>query len=376
MKILIGMPAKDSWGGPARCEPPFVEALKAAGVEVETSDYVYGDKEKPTPLTGRVRRVLKTAFRFRRLLKSSAYDLVHLNTAFDARTVLRDTISLFIMQPRKAKVFLKLHGSDAESFQSLFRYRILIAWLKRMADGFGVLSSEEIKTFEQFGFDTKKFFLVKNAVSFEQPDLLDLPREVKNVKNVFELLFVARFIETKGLLETIEACARLRRVGLRVRLTCVGDGPLRPNAEAEVERLGLQNFVTFTGYVDEARVEQYMAGADIFVFPTRHPEGFPIALFKAVVAGLPVVTTATRAAADYLTNRENGIFCNPDAQSVADAVETLIRNPELMATIRETNSAMRKNFSPETIAGGYIQIYRKLIDGSPFDSEIEKANPD
>lgn len=374
MKILIGMPSKDSWGGPARCEPPFVAAL-AKSADVETSDYVYGDKEKPTPTPERVRRVLKTAFRFRQLLRRGDFDVIHLNSAFDARTVLRDSISLFIMRPGKAKVFIKLHGSDTKSFRNLPRYRILIRYLKSKADGFGVLSTEEIEAFRQFGFDESRFFLVKNAITFENPSIFEKPRPKKEEKNVFELLFVARFIETKGLLETIDAVSRLRKTGLRVRLTCVGDGPVRPQAEAEVERLGLKSFVKFTGYVDEAKVEEYIAGSDIFLFPTRHPEGFPIALFKAVAAGLPVVTTRTRAMADYLVDGVNAIFCEPKAESVADAAEKLIRNSDLRQRIAGANSKLRECFSAESIAGEYLKIYRHLTggtDNSPQSAEKDK----
>jgi len=360
MKILIGMPAKDSWGGPARCEPPFVSALEKLGLSVETSDYVYGDKEKPTPLSGRIRRVLKTAFRFRRLLRRKDFDVIHLNSAFDARTVLRDSVSLFIMRPGKTKVFIKLHGSDIESFRSLPRYRILMWYLNRKADAFGVLSNEELAAFDRFGFDRNRFFLVKNAITFENPAIFDSPRPLKEVNNVFELLFVSRFIETKGLLETIEALALLRRARLRVRLTCVGDGPLRAEAEAAAERLGLLPFVTFTGYVDEATVEEYLAKSDIFVFPTRHPEGFPIALFKAIAAGLPVVTTRIRAMADYLEDGKNAIFCEPNPQSVSDAVEKLVRNRDLRQSMAQTNAAMGPAFSPGQIAGEYLEIYEKI----------------
>ena len=88
MKLLIGMPAEDSWGGPAACEPPFVEALCELGEDVTTETYVYGDKYRPTPILTRITRVLKTAFRFRRLLRESQFDLIHLNTAFDRKTIL------------------------------------------------------------------------------------------------------------------------------------------------------------------------------------------------------------------------------------------------------------------------------------------------
>ena len=46
MKVLIGMPSADSWGGPAASEPPFVAALRKKGFEIREETYVYGDKEK------------------------------------------------------------------------------------------------------------------------------------------------------------------------------------------------------------------------------------------------------------------------------------------------------------------------------------------
>ena len=100
MKILIGMPSADSWGGPAASEPPFVAALRKRGVEVREETYVYGDKEKPTAFFERVRRVLETAFRFRRITSRENFDLIHLNTAFDLKTLLRDSISIFLMKSK------------------------------------------------------------------------------------------------------------------------------------------------------------------------------------------------------------------------------------------------------------------------------------
>ena len=102
MKILIGMPDKDSWGGPAASEPPFVDELGKLGVETVTETYVYGDKENSVSVISRVVRVIKTAFRFRRRLAESEFDIVHLNTAFDKKTIVRDAISIFLMRPGKA----------------------------------------------------------------------------------------------------------------------------------------------------------------------------------------------------------------------------------------------------------------------------------
>ena len=132
MKILFGMPAKDSWGGPASSEPPFVEALRKLNPNVTEAVYVFGDKEKPTPFFQRIRRVVQTAFHFRRILKKQNFDIVHLNTAFDLKTILRDSFSLFVMNPRRAKVFMKLHGSEAQDFRETnFFVRFLIKYISR-----------------------------------------------------------------------------------------------------------------------------------------------------------------------------------------------------------------------------------------------------
>ena len=80
------MPDPDSLGGPAACEPPFVAELRKQRVAVEEETYVYGDKLSRTSLNRRVRRVLEAAFRLRRRLKSGSFDLLHLNTSFEARS--------------------------------------------------------------------------------------------------------------------------------------------------------------------------------------------------------------------------------------------------------------------------------------------------
>lgn len=87
------MPDKASLGGPIYCEPPFVAALRSAGIEVDEEIYVYGDVAKPTPLWRRVDRVLRAASRLRRRTRQQRYDLIHLNTSFDKKCVMRDLVS-------------------------------------------------------------------------------------------------------------------------------------------------------------------------------------------------------------------------------------------------------------------------------------------
>lgn len=362
MKVLIGMPSADSWGGPAACEPPFVCALRELGVEAREENYVYGDKEKPTPVFERVRRVLQTALRFRRVTGNETFDVIHLNTAFDLKTLLRDSISIGLMKPRKAKIFLKLHGSETSVLTGTNPLAaVLRNYLKTKVDGFGVLSSEEKSNFARAGFAAEKFYQVKNAVTISRDLPEDFRRDQKEPTDVFQMLFVARFIETKGLIETIRACAVLKKRGVRFFLTCVGDGETRQRAETEVAALNLENEVKFTGYISEQAVTKYFLNSDVFVFPTRHAEGFPLVLFKAVAVGLPIVTTPIRAAADYLKESENCLFTTQEPADIAEKIIELVNDKSLREQMSRNNFEFGKTLAPEMIAAEYLEIYKNLI---------------
>ena len=78
MRLLVRMPDKDSLGGPIYCEPPFIEPLRAAGVDVDEEVYVYGDGGTPVGVFQRTIRVIKAARRMRERVRKTNYDLVHL----------------------------------------------------------------------------------------------------------------------------------------------------------------------------------------------------------------------------------------------------------------------------------------------------------
>jgi len=356
------MPAKDSWGGPAASEPPFVEALGALGVDVTTETYVYGDKERPTPFLSRIIRVLKTAWRFRRLLHRESFDLIHLNTAFDRKTVLRDSVSIFLMRPGRAKIFLKVHGAAGEDIPDRsIVFRPLMKYLSRHVDGLGVHTREEANELERHGFRPEKFYTVKNTIDVADKAPRGFRRKQKEGTETLELLFVSRFIKTKGLIETIEACAILRDRGVKFRLICVGDGPIRASAEALVQAKGLADHVEFTGYISEAEVFDKLLQGNMLIFPTSHREGFPNILFRAVAVGLPVVTTRARAGGEYLTEDENCLFCTPKPENIADKIQTLIGDRDLRERMSDANLAFGKLLTKEAIAEEFLEIYEKVV---------------
>jgi glycosyltransferase involved in cell wall biosynthesis len=368
MRVLIGMPEPASLGGPAACEPPFVAALRQLGVAVAEETYVYGEQLAGTAFQQRVRRVLRAARRLRRRLRTEQFDVLHLNTSFDARAILRDVTTLGLVRATRSKIFLKFHGSDADLLRTndpVLR-RFVRALLAR-AHGIGVLSSEERENFLRAGVNERRVFIIKNVVTdddgvTQEQAGTSLRARLQVADDTPLLLFIARFIPAKGLLDVIRACAVLRERDETFKLLCVGDGPARAEAEAEVARLRLRPAVQFFGYVPETEAAAFYRASTMLLFPTYHYEGFPLVIFKALAAGLPVITTRIRAARDYLSEPANCLWVAPRApEELADRVAHLLRRPELRAAMAANNRALARQFNADAVAREYLAVYNQLV---------------
>lgn len=362
MRILVGMPEKGSQGGPAACEPPFIAELHRLRHTVAEEVYAYA-QTRSSPLR-RISRVRKTARRLREQLRSGNFDIVHINTSFDTKALLRDGVIVSCLPSTGPKIFLKFHGSDARLLKtSNPLLRSLGRYLLARVDGIGVLSAEERDNFLGAGVPENKVFVVKNVVASKAPShdshfraKLKLPEQAPL------LLFIGRFIEAKGLMDVIHACKLLSDRNQDFMLLCVGDGPARVTAETEVNRLGLGSHVRFFGYVTEEEAAQFYANSTMLVFPTYHYEGFPMVIFNAAAAGLPIITTRIRAAADYLAEPENCLWVKPRSPAqLAEAILTLLTTRDERKIMSENNRLLAERFSAESVTREYLESYSRVL---------------
>lgn len=134
----------------------------------------------------------------------------------------------------------------------------------------------------------RRFEAMSDVAVDDVPPVLDRSGRSGPVR----LLHVGRTVRTKGLRDTIRAMGILH--GMRpelwpdVHLDVVGDGPDLGACRELVARLGVDDRVTFHGWLPRAQVEGFYARADVFVFPSyREPGG--AAVLEAMSWGLPVV---------------------------------------------------------------------------------------
>jgi glycosyltransferase involved in cell wall biosynthesis len=104
-----------------------------------------------------------------------------------------------------------------------------------------------------------------------------------------QLVVVARLVPQKGHADLLDAFAWSDRDDLR--LTVVGDGPLRAGLEAQAQQLGLNSAVRFVGAIEDRSVLlSTVAAADLLVQPST-VEGMPNAVLEALAVGTPVLAT-------------------------------------------------------------------------------------
>lgn len=356
------MPEQGSRGGPAACEPPFIDELRRLGHEVEEAIYAYSDSE--AGLSGRIKRVIRTRRTLQQRAAESPFDLIHINTSFDPKALLRDSAIVPALKASGAKIFLKFHGGDTELLKTanpvlaIARKRVISS-----ADGLGVLSTEEQQDFQRAGISRNRLFVIKNVVEEAKVEKQPGFRQTIGVESEEPLLlFIGRFIAAKGLIDVIRAAGLLRDNGEKFSLLCIGDGPSRRDAENEVKKLALEDRVRFFGYIPEAETAAFYANADLLVFPTHHYEGFPMVIFNAAAAGLPIVTTRIRAAADYLEEPENCLWVEPkNPQMLAEKIETVLRSPELRASMSQNNKLLAAEFSVSKVTTEYVAVFEQLL---------------
>ena len=185
---------------------------------------------------------------------------------------------------------------------------------------------------EQYGLSEKMIRVIPNGVDREvfhpaaSPEAkLALRRELGLPETAFLAVFMGGDWDRKGLADVIRAIARIPGTELVV----VGRGNT-PAFQKLAEDEGVGSRVRFVGI--QAEPQRYLAAGDAFACPSRY-ETFSMSGLEAAACGLPLVVVRTNGLEDFVEHGVNGYFVETNAESVREALERLIANPELRASM-------------------------------------------
>lgn len=371
MRVLMSVPDKRVRGGPPSHLYLLRDALRDLGVEVRT--FVYGgrvhDESWARKILGRLLDLLYLPI----LVLKHRPDVIQLNSSFDKRAVLRDIFFVPMARLLGRTVITKFHGSDLVlATDRSVLWRVLTWIVVRGSHVVCLLSKDEVATFSK-RFPRDRFALVKNALDlsrYQRTGEFCSKYGVPTDKPI--LLFLARFIEVKGLQDIIRALPAVLRQH-DVHAVFAGDGPVRDQNERLCRELGVQGHTTFTGYIPEEETVDAYLSASMLVFPTYHQEGMPMVVFHSLASGLPIITTRIRAASDWLEENEHCLFVPPkEPDKLAEAVIHLLDRPELRDKMGRNGRELARKFEKTAVAEEFVEIYESLKRGGARSSERKR----
>jgi glycosyltransferase involved in cell wall biosynthesis len=164
----------------------------------------------------------------------------------------------------------------------------------------------------------------------------------------------ARLDPQKAPLDMVRAIAALDRPG--VLLAWLGDGELRPQTEALVERLGLAGRFLLLG--DRNDVGELLPAFDVFALSSLY-EGLPCALVEAMTCGVPVVATAVNSVPEIVVPGRTGILARPgDPGSLARALAYMLDRPDAAVRMaRAARAHLGDRFRPEVLGRDLMEVY-------------------
>lgn len=164
---------------------------------------------------------------------------------------------------------------------------------------------------------------------------------------------VARLEQHKDQPSLIRALALLRDQGVQAELWLIGAGSQRPQLEALIADLQLEQQVQLLG--SRRDIPSLLSQLDLFVFSARPDEGFGIALAEAMAAGVPIVATDVGACREVLEDGRCGLLVEPiNPQALAQGIRQALADPH--ATMQRAAAARERalrDFSVAAMAQAY-----------------------
>jgi glycosyltransferase involved in cell wall biosynthesis len=159
------------------------------------------------------------------------------------------------------------------------------------------------------------------------------------------VLFAGRVTAPKGI-DTLVRAASL----VEAEFVVCGDGWGLAKAKRLARRLGVEQRVSFTGWLTPDELAEQYAEASLVALPSLWPEPFGLVGIEAFAAGRPVVASATGGIGDWLQDGLSGVcVAAGEADALAGALDDLLADPQRQAAMGALGKAtVAERFSLDT----------------------------
>ncbi len=191
------------------------------------------------------------------------------------------------------------------------------------------------------GVDTARF---DPALRSERSDL-----------DAINVLYSGRITREKGVELLADSFLLALEREPRLQLLVAGGGP-----EEQILRERLGASATFLGWLEGPALARAYADADLFLFPSA-TDTFGQVILEAQASGLPVVAVAEGGPLSLIEDRISGMLCDPDRESLAEALLELSGSPLLRERLARAGVAAAKERTWERALERLADSYTRVL---------------
>ncbi len=175
------------------------------------------------------------------------------------------------------------------------------------------------------------------------------------------VLALGRVVGKKGFDLLLAAYAATDRARDSVDLVIGGAGSALGDLRALADELGIADRVHFPGRLSRQQVGTVMAGAEVFVMPSRL-EPFGIVVLEGWRAGVATMATTRGGPPEFVRDGVDGVLIDPfDTAGFAAALEQVVTDDDLRHSLAAAGATRVEEFAWPRVADRYRAVYESVV---------------
>lgn len=284
--------------------------------------------------------------KYRELVKQFCPDVVHAHMVHANLFARINRIGLPV-----SKLICTAHNSNEGGKMRMVAYRLT----SHLSDANTNVSQEASDSLIAKGaFSKNDLMTVYNGIDLKKFEKSN--NKIKSNQNIINFISVGRFSVQKDYPNLINAFALLKKnTSLNIKISIVGDGELRPQIEALIKDLKLDNDIILLGRRSD--ISELLSQADIFILSSKH-EGLPTVVIEAMACECYVVATDCGGSAEILGDTGKLVPIE-DSEALANAMKEAIdlNMDDRIDNNKKARARVEKLFSLETSVQKWLDLY-------------------
>ncbi len=235
-----------------------------------------------------------------------------------------------------------------------------VAWAKPRALAFRVVNQREMpELLRSWGVPDEQITVLPSLYI----DLDVFRKEDPRPEAQYDLIYVGRLVNNKGLLRIADALAVLAAKGRKPRALFVGRGPFLGRLRKRLGELGLLESSRFIDWVDTPSDLADLYRKSRVAVCASTCEGGPRVTVEAMACGTPVVSTRVGVMGELLAEG-GGLLCGFDVATLASSLESLWSDPSYWARCSREAANIAQRFGYHAGIANYARGLQRLV-GQP-----------